>query len=138
MASTPCTARDARLILAAAADLARVTDVDVAVAMATAPGGVPAPRRVARALRRAVEAARTPSAPAAPTAPRIGLLPSRARTEEVLSRLRACRARLANAPDDADALRAMDDAAYTLCVLMGRPRTHEAVLAAERHLAGAT
>ncbi|MFZ3467795.1 DUF5133 domain-containing protein [Streptomyces sp. 4.24] len=29
----------------------------------------------------------------------------------------------------------MDDAAYTLCVLMGRPTAHDAVLAAEELLA---
>lgn len=138
MASTPCTARQARLILATAADLAQVSVHELAAAMATAPGDGPAPApaqgRVVRALHRAVEAARTPSTPTADTGPP----PSRTRTEEVLSRLRGCQARLTNAPHDPGAVRAMDDAAHTLCVLMGRPSAHEAVLAAERHLAGTT
>ncbi|MFD6877152.1 MULTISPECIES: DUF5133 domain-containing protein [unclassified Streptomyces] len=133
MASTPCTARHARLILATAADLAQVSVTDLAGAMAAAPadGPAPAPGRVVRALHRAVEAARSPS-----TSPSSGPPPSRTRTEEVLSRLRGCQARLTNTPHDPGAVRAMDDAAHTLCVLMGRPSAHEAVLAAERHLAG--
>ncbi|MFF4317810.1 DUF5133 domain-containing protein [Streptomyces sp. NPDC001568] len=137
MASTPCTARHARLILATAADLAQVSVPELAGAMATAPGDgpAPAPGRVVRALHRAVEAARTP---ATPTTPDTGPPPSRTRTEEVLSRLRGCQARLTNAPHDPGAVRAMDDAAHTLCVLMGRPSAHEAVLAAERRLAGTT
>ncbi|MFD3872715.1 DUF5133 domain-containing protein [Streptomyces sp. NPDC058623] len=136
MASTPCTARHARLILATAADLAQVTVAELAGAMARAPGEGPAsaPGRVVRALHRAVEAARTPAAPTPGATPP----PSRTRTEEVLSRLRGCQARLTNTPHDPGAVRAMDDAAHTLCVLMGRPSAHEAVLAAERHLAEAT
>ncbi|MFD3698390.1 DUF5133 domain-containing protein [Streptomyces sp. NPDC058646] len=132
MAATPCSARDAERILAAAAALAGVTTGELEAAMTAAAGGTPLPAPIERALRHAVEAARTP---APPTLRRIGLTPSRARTEEVLTRLRACRARLAAAPADPDALRDMDDASYTLCVLMGRPSTHEAVLAAEAHLA---
>ncbi|MFH8892285.1 DUF5133 domain-containing protein [Streptomyces sp. NPDC017949] len=133
MASTPCTARHARLILATAADLAQVSVTDLAAAMAATPadGPAPAPGRVVRALHRAVEAARSPS-----TSPNSGPPPSRTRTEEVLSRLRGCQARLTNTPLDPGAVRAMDDAAHTLCVLMGRPSAHQAVLAAERHLAG--
>ncbi|MFD9454007.1 DUF5133 domain-containing protein [Streptomyces sp. NPDC059985] len=135
MASTPCTARHARLILATAADLAQVSVTDLAGAMAAAPadGPAPAPGRVVRALHRAVEAARSPSTSPPPSS---GPPPSRTRTEEVLSRLRGCQARLTNTPHDPGAVRAMDDAAHTLCVLMGRPSAHEAVLAAERHLAG--
>ncbi|MFD3536748.1 DUF5133 domain-containing protein [Streptomyces sp. NPDC058664] len=132
MAAAPCSAGEARRILAAAADLAGVTVHDLAAAVAVAPGGTPTPVHVERALRRAVEAARTS---AAPTAPPVGLAPSRERTEEVLTRLRGCQARLAAAPEDPAAVRAMDDVAYTMCVLMGRPTTYDAVLAAERHLA---
>ncbi|MGW7454117.1 DUF5133 domain-containing protein [Streptomyces sp. NPDC054787] len=134
MAATPCSARDARGILAAAADLARTTVHGLAAAMTAASQGTPLPAPVERALRHAVEAARG----AAPVAKIRGtaLVPSRARTEEVLNRLRACRARLAAAPDDPAALRDMDDVTYTLCVLMGRPTTHEAVRAAEELLAG--
>ncbi|MFF1512207.1 DUF5133 domain-containing protein [Streptomyces sp. NPDC058326] len=132
MAAAPCSAGEARRILATAADLAGVTVHDLAAAVAVGPGGTPSPVHVERALRRAVAAAHTSTAAAALS---VGLAPSRERTEEVLTRLRGCQARLAAAPEDPAAVRAMDDVAYTICVLMGRPTTHSAVLAAERHLA---
>ncbi len=132
MAATPCSARDAKRILATAADLADATVQDLAAAVVAASEGTPPPVLVERALRRAIEVARTSHAPASRS---IGLAPSRERTEEVLTRLRGCQARLAAAPGDPAATRAMDDAAYTLCVLMGVPTAHEAVLAAEHRLA---
>ncbi|WP_234330947.1 DUF5133 domain-containing protein [Streptomyces sp. NRRL F-4474] len=135
MALAPCAAREARLVLAAAAELARVPVADFAAAVAAGARGEPVPARWERALRRAVEALRSPRS--GPEGGRgVGLLPSRARTEEVLARFRAARDRLAQAPGDGAARGAMDDVAYTLCVLMGRSTVHEAVLAAERHLAG--
>ncbi|GGY89673.1 hypothetical protein GCM10010343_13680 [Streptomyces avidinii] len=135
MAMTPCTARDAHRILSAAAGLARTSPYELAAAMAAGTRGTPVPVHLERAVRRAVEAARAP-VPAAklPTA----LVPSRVRTEEVLTHLRACQSRLSAAPDDPDALRAMDDAAYTLCVLMGRRSVPEAVLVALNYLAVST
>ncbi|MCX5389056.1 DUF5133 domain-containing protein [Streptomyces sp. NBC_00094] len=134
MAATPCSARDAKRILEAAADLALLAVDDLATVMIAGATGRPVPARVERALARAVEAARlSPASAAGPTA----LTPSRERTERVLARLRACRARLESTPEDPAAVREMDDAAYTLCVLMGRATTHEAVLAAERRLAAA-
>ncbi|MBT2470652.1 DUF5133 domain-containing protein [Streptomyces sp. ISL-66] len=90
------------------------------------------PVRLERALRHAVKAARTPTRA---RTPQTGIRPNRERAEEVLSRLRGCQARLLATPADPGALRAMDDAAYTLCVLMGRPTAHGAVLAAEALLA---
>ncbi|MFF5703710.1 DUF5133 domain-containing protein [Streptomyces sp. NPDC012794] len=132
MAAAPCSAREAKQILLAAADRARITPAEASAAMVAGSLGLPVPTRVERALRRAVQAARTPLPPG--TFQGVGILPSRLRTEEVLSRLRGCQARLAASPTDPGTLRAMDDVAYTLCVLMGRPTTHEAVLAAERHL----
>ncbi|MGW0749168.1 DUF5133 domain-containing protein [Streptomyces sp. NPDC002587] len=128
MATTPCTARDARHILAAAADLAHTTPDALAAVLVAGARGTPVPVHFERAVRRAMEAARTPAPPAGR---RIGLTPSRTRTEEVLTRLRGCQAGLAATPGDPVALWAMDDAAYTLCVLMGRASVHEAVLAAE-------
>ncbi|MFJ3519351.1 DUF5133 domain-containing protein [Streptomyces sp. NPDC090131] len=62
-------------------------------------------------------------------------LASRVRTEEALRRLWECRARLVMAPEDIAAQRAMGDAAYTLCVLMGSPTAREAVIVAQRRLA---
>lgn len=133
MAVTPCPARDAGRILRAAADLALTTVEDLAAAMTTATSGVPLPTHWERSLRAAIETARTP-APSAGVRPAC-LMPSAARTKEVLTRLRGCQARLAASPSDPGAVRALDDAVYTLCVLMGRAVTHEAVLAAEEHLA---
>ncbi|MFF9978446.1 DUF5133 domain-containing protein [Streptomyces erythrochromogenes] len=135
MALAPCGTREARLVLAAAAELARVPVADFAAAVAAGARGEPVPARWERALRRAVEALRSPR-PGQESGRGVGLLPSRARTEDVLARFRAARERLAGAPGDGAARGAMDDVAYTLCVLMGRSTVHEAVLAAERHLAG--
>ncbi|MER5760270.1 DUF5133 domain-containing protein [Streptomyces sp. NPDC002082] len=133
MATTPCSARDALRILATAADLADVAVEDLAAAMTATACGTALPARLERALRLSVEAARTRAPAGGPRA--AGLAPNPARTEEVLTRLRGCQARLAAAPHDPAALRAMDDTAYTLCVLMGRPTALEAITAAEELLA---
>ncbi|MCY0922114.1 MULTISPECIES: DUF5133 domain-containing protein [unclassified Streptomyces] len=133
MARVPCSARDARRILAAAADLAGLPVDDLALAITTTPAGSLLPTRLERALRHAIEAAHTPSEPGSQADP--ALVPNAARTEEALTRLRGCQARLATTPDDPAAMRAMDDAAYTLCILMGRATTHEAIAAAETQLA---
>ncbi|MFE2323821.1 DUF5133 domain-containing protein [Streptomyces sp. NPDC059385] len=131
MAATPCTARDAHRILEAAAHLACTTPDALAATMVAGARGTPVPVHVERALHRAMDAGRTP-------VPSVGpgrvLTPARSRTQEVLTRLRGCQARLAAAPDDPAALRAMDDAGYTLCVLMGRATVHEAIRAAEARL----
>nr|WSW70850.1 DUF5133 domain-containing protein [Streptomyces sp. NBC_00995] len=130
MAAVPCSARDAGRVLAAAATAAGVTSADVAAAMAAEARGVAMPARVERALHRAVAAARA----VPPRTACIGLMPSRARTAEVLAEFRGCRARVSEAPSDMRARQALDDAAYTLCVLLGRTGVHDAVRAAERHL----
>ncbi|MEU1471104.1 DUF5133 domain-containing protein [Streptomyces sp. NPDC005761] len=130
MAATPCSARDARRVLGAAAKAAGVTSAEVAAVMAADARGVAMPARVERALHRAVAAARAVS----PRAACIGLMPSRARTAEVLAEFRGCQSRLIEAPSDMRARQALDDAAYTLCVLLGRTGVHDAVLAAEQHL----
>lgn len=134
MALTPCSARDACTVLATAAASAHATVAETASAMVAAPEGRPMPVHVERALRRAVESARDPVSPmeagAAPTA----MLANRDRTAEVLARFRACQARLAAEPGNEKARREMDDVTYTLCVLMGRLRAHEAVLAAQDRL----
>lgn len=135
MARIPCSARDARRILAAAADLADVPVDDLALAITTTPAGSLLPTRLERALRHAVEAAHTPT-PASETHKQTNpaLVPNAARTEEALTRLRGCQARLATTPDDPAAIRAMDDAAYTLCILMGHATTADAITAAENQL----
>ncbi|MFD8981567.1 DUF5133 domain-containing protein [Streptomyces sp. NPDC059564] len=132
MVVTPCSVREAHRVLAAAAGAAHVTVEELAAAMAASWRGAAVPAGVQRALRRAVVAARTAGPCAAAARP---LVPSRARTEEALARFRSSRVRLWAAPADAEARQAMDDATYTLCVLMGRPTPHEALRAAELRLA---
>lgn len=137
MVVTPCPAREAHRVLAAAAAAAHIGVEGLAASMAAAAWGVKAPKGLERALRRAVEAARTPGADGAGAgaAPARPLVPSRERTEEALARFRGCRAWLWADPADERARRAMDDATYTLCVLMGRPTAYEALRAAELRLA---
>ncbi|MEU9094944.1 DUF5133 domain-containing protein [Streptomyces sp. NPDC048428] len=131
MAATPCSALQAAQILATAAEGAHVTPGQAAAAMIAGSRGATVPTHLERSLRRAIGNARTPSLAAA----RVALLPSRRRTEEVLAEFRRCRSRLAASPPDEAARRAVDDAAYTLCVMLGRTSVHDAVLAAEQHLA---
>lgn len=138
MAITPCSARDARLVLASAAAAAHVSEAELAAAMGAATQGVATPVHVERALRHAVDCARSPQSPSpAVTAP-VVMRASRAGTEEVLVRFRACQARLAAEPGSEEARREMDDVTYTLCVLMGRSRAHEAVRVAMDRLAMST
>ncbi|MFG2720228.1 DUF5133 domain-containing protein [Streptomyces sp. NPDC048416] len=54
---------------------------------------------------------------------------------ELLALLRSRERRAARAPLDTGARQARDDAAYTLCVLMGERSMAAAVSAAERYLA---
>lgn len=129
MALTPCTSHAARDILAAAAHAAGVTTAGMALAYADSARGVPLPTAIERALRNAVAAARSPSRSALG-----GLLPGTDRTADALTRLRECQTRLRRSPGDAAVRRAMDDVAYTLCVLMARRTLHEAVTAAELRL----
>ncbi|MER6319641.1 DUF5133 domain-containing protein [Streptomyces sp. NPDC001581] len=134
MALTPCSARDARVVLASAATAAHVTVAELAGAVIAAPHGTALPAHVERALRHAVEAARSPVRPAPAPAPPVAMLANRALTERLLARFRACQATLAAEPGSEDARREMDDVAYTLCVLMGRLRAYDAVMAAQDRL----
>ncbi|MGW6395084.1 DUF5133 domain-containing protein [Streptomyces sp. NPDC055103] len=63
-------------------------------------------------------------------------MPKRGSTANALRQFQECQGRLRQAPGDVAAHRAMDDIAYTLCVLMARRTLHEAVTAAEQHLIG--
>ncbi|MEU3375253.1 DUF5133 domain-containing protein [Streptomyces sp. NPDC006711] len=63
------------------------------------------------------------------------LSPHRYVVHELLALLRSRERRAARAPQDVGARQARDDAAYTLCVLMGERSLAAAVRAAERHLA---
>ncbi|MGW5848903.1 DUF5133 domain-containing protein [Streptomyces sp. NPDC055254] len=130
MALTPCTVREARTVLTAASEMAGVTPMAVARALVNESRGGGVPSGVERGLRLAIGAARVSPAPRVR-----GLLPCPERTAEALARFRECRRRVRATPGDAGARGELDDAAYTLCVLMARRTVHEAVLAAMRHLA---
>ncbi|GFN00930.1 hypothetical protein Sfulv_57400 [Streptomyces fulvorobeus] len=137
MAMTPCARRDAKRVLAVAAETAHLTPAAMAAAMVAGSRGAPVPAHVERALRGAMEAARTPALPS-DAVRGVALLPSRARTEQVLTEFRKRQALLAAAPSDRSARQALDDAAYTLCVLLGRTTVRDAVDAAELHLAASS
>ncbi|MFE2018928.1 DUF5133 domain-containing protein [Streptomyces sp. NPDC059499] len=111
-----------------------MTALGMADAMVAGTRGVPVPVHIERALRRAMELARRPPASPSTGVNGLTLLPSRSRTGLALTEFRTCQARLAASPSDADLRQALDDAAYTLCVLMGRRTVHDAVLGAEQHL----
>lgn len=117
-------------ILDAAARAAAVTARQVVAALAERSRGGQPPRRIERALRLAVEAARAPAAE-----PSCALVPELGRVTEVLDRFRASRARLRADPADAEARQGLDDAAYTLCVLMGRRTAYQALRSAGEYVA---
>ncbi|MEU9205948.1 DUF5133 domain-containing protein [Streptomyces sp. NPDC048332] len=127
---TPCSALQAAQVLATAAEGAHVTPAQAAAAMIAGSRGATVPTHLERSLRKAIENARTPPLAAARAAP----LPGRRRTEEALAEFRRCRSRLTASPSDEKARRAVDAAADTLCVLLGRATVHDAVVAAEQRL----
>ena len=63
-------------------------------------------------------------------------MPTCADTERALSTFFAARVRLCAAPADLEARRAVDDAVYTLCVLMGQSSPHAALTDALQHTNG--
>ncbi|MFJ3924200.1 DUF5133 domain-containing protein [Streptomyces sp. NPDC090022] len=136
MALTPCTARTARRILTAAAAATGAGVQDVARVLVTRTPGAPVPGRVGRALRAAVEGARARnSVTGGPDVaePALQLSPDRGYAGEVLGRYLDCRAAAEGGGEQA--LQELDDAAYTLCVLMARRTPAEAVRAAREYLA---
>ncbi|MFJ6793225.1 DUF5133 domain-containing protein [Streptomyces sp. NPDC091268] len=135
MATTPCPADEAERILAAAAAQAGVGTGELAAAMVAESRGTPLPAHVDRALSRAARAACTrPRAPGA--GPGTPLLPSRAEVERALGRFFDARVRLLASPADEAARLALEDAVFTLCVLMAEPTAHAAVIAAVQYTEG--
>ncbi|MGW1763811.1 anti-sigma factor antagonist [Streptomyces sp. NPDC002073] len=132
MAGTPCLADDAERILACAAALACTTVAEFARAL-VASGGAPLPTRLDRCLRQSVAAGRSSAARPAPPASDL-LLPALAETEHALGRFFDARIRLRSAPADEEARRALEDAVYTLCVLMSQPRPDVAVADALQYI----
>ncbi|RSS82085.1 DUF5133 domain-containing protein [Streptomyces sp. WAC06614] len=131
MALTGASARTARAIVSATAATAGLSVPEVAHTLVTR--GLPVTGRVGRALRQSVRLAR--STPGGAPVPVLRLAPDRGYTAKVLDRFLACHAVAATTPSDEEAQRALDDAAYTLCVLMARRTPKEAVRAARRYLA---
>lgn len=134
MALVPCTAETARRILNDAARAVGATPLRMAAAVVTTrarPGE--ADPVLERALHTGIAHARTRSSARTPAL--VGLVPSPVVLRRHLNHLRAVRRRVLAAPED-PALRAeLEDAAYTLCVLMGRRSAHGALLAAEEVVA---
>ncbi|MFM9370147.1 DUF5133 domain-containing protein [Streptomyces sp. Da 82-17] len=129
MVGTTCTVGSARRVLAVAARSADATVGETAQAVVDRSGGHPLPSRIDRALRTAVAAARTPATRQPP-----GLRPAQEYVAELLSRFRVRQARLRREPGDVHAQEALDDIAYTLCVLTGTRTLRDALRAAEERL----
>ncbi|MGW6785249.1 DUF5133 domain-containing protein [Streptomyces sp. NPDC054987] len=134
MALVPCTAESARRVLAEAARTAGVTLHTMArTAVATGTRPADADPDCERALRMEIANARSPQPPSPP--PPGTLLPAPDVLRGHLHHLRAVRRRTLAAPDDPALRAALEDAAYTLCVLMGQRNTHSALIAAEERVA---
>lgn len=131
MSLVPCTAETARRIILGAAQAAGVTlevMASTGAAMQTVVGEVdPA---LEQSLRTVIGYAQVPPTPL--PAGTAALLPSPFVLRGHLSHLRAVRRRTLTAPDDPAQRAALDDAVYTLCVLMGQRSAHGALLAAEQ------
>lgn len=137
MAAIPGPARLAGQVLSAAAARAGAGVGELALALATTPDGTPLPSGIDRAVRDAVEAARRPEAAGA-QAPASSplLLPTRTEVERALGRFTEARVRLTADPADEAARQAMEDAVFTLSVLMGQPSAYAAVRDAAQFTAG--
>ncbi|WP_141754001.1 DUF5133 domain-containing protein [Streptomyces subrutilus] len=132
MALLPCDSRGARRVLAEAAALAGLTLAETALAVtAVLRDDAPRPPAVVEsavrtAIDRALTAARAPSAV---------LLPNPYVLHRHLARFRDLRRRTFANADDPGLRARYDDAAYTLCVLLGHRSVHHALTAAEHLIA---
>ncbi|MGW8777809.1 DUF5133 domain-containing protein [Streptomyces sp. NPDC055796] len=129
MAVVPCGADTARRILA---DTARATGAgprETAEAVLVPGGGAKPATPLGRALADAVEEARSATEPVAQ--PYTRLLPDPRAVGELLKRHRGLRRRALATPGDPAVRDELDDATYTLCILMGRRNAHAALRAAE-------
>ncbi|MFD3543402.1 DUF5133 domain-containing protein [Streptomyces sp. NPDC058662] len=131
MATVPAPAHLAEHILSAAAARAALPVAEVARAMAAGSHGTPVPAAIEQALEHAVRAARRGDT--TPRGPGPYLMPTRADAEQALTRFFDARLRLDAEPAEPAAHQALDDALYTLCVLMAQPCAHAAVHEALRY-----
>ncbi|MGW7327701.1 DUF5133 domain-containing protein [Streptomyces sp. NPDC054840] len=131
MALVPCTASRARRILAEVAVAAGIGLHETAEAVLAARIGDPVPAAFEDALRRCLARARTlPDVPPGSWSP-----PHPDDLRRHVNHLRAARRRALAAPDDAGMRGQLEEAAYALCVVMGQPSAHGALLAAEEMIA---
>ncbi|MEV0414136.1 DUF5133 domain-containing protein [Streptomyces sp. NPDC050448] len=129
MAVVPCGADTARQILADTARATRVTPLETAEAVLTLGGCRELPAPLGKALKAAMDAARSATAPV--TQPYTRLLPDPQAIGELLKRHRGLRRRALAAPHELDVRNELDDATYTLCILMGQRNAYIALRSAE-------
>lgn len=129
MAVVPCGADTARRILADTARGARVAPRETAEAVLALGGGRELPTLLGTALKKAVDKAR--SVTEAVKQPYTRLLPDPQAIGELLKRHRSLRRRALAAPHDPVVRNDLDDATYTLCILMGQRNAHTALRSAE-------
>ncbi|MEU8943473.1 DUF5133 domain-containing protein [Streptomyces goshikiensis] len=134
MATVPASAHLAQEALQAAAARAGLSVATMAQAMVDGSRGMPVPAQVQKALDDAVRAAQRRVTQSRRS--RAFLMPTRTDAERALGRFFDARIRLSAAPDDPDARRAVDDAIYSLCVLMGQPSPNAAVHEALQYIEG--
>ncbi|MET9888233.1 DUF5133 domain-containing protein [Streptomyces sp. NPDC006430] len=129
MALVPCGTETARHVLADAARYAGAGQRETAEAVLALGGGRPLPPALGKAVKAAMDEAR--SATAAGTRPYTRLLPDPQALEKLVRRHRSLRRRALAAPHDLAVRNELDDATYTLCVLMGQRNAHTALRSAE-------
>ncbi|MEV6583585.1 DUF5133 domain-containing protein [Streptomyces sp. NPDC051582] len=129
MAVVPCGADAARRILADTARAAGAGLRETAGAVLVLGDGGKPPAPLGRALADAMDEARSATEPV--TRPYTWLLPDPQTIGDLLKRHRALRRRALAAPDDRAVRDELDDATYTLCVLMGTRNAHTALRSAE-------
>ncbi|MEU6890283.1 DUF5133 domain-containing protein [Streptomyces sp. NPDC046557] len=127
MALVPCSADTARRLLIAAAEEAGATVEESCEAAVALLSGRDEPTEVRQALRTAMRRAR--SGPE--HGPGARLLPGPEALREHVARYRSLRREVLGAPEDLTLQSRLDDATYTLCVMMGRRTPHDALRAAE-------
>ncbi|MEV6734888.1 MULTISPECIES: DUF5133 domain-containing protein [unclassified Streptomyces] len=130
MAVVPCGSDTARRILADTARAAGVALLETAEAVLALGGCRALPASLGTALQAAMDGARSATAP--PVAqPYTRLLPDPQTIGELLKRHRGLRRRALAAPHDLAVRNELDDATYTLCILMGQRNACTALRSAE-------
>ncbi|WP_329315865.1 DUF5133 domain-containing protein [Streptomyces sp. NBC_01278] len=129
MAMVPCGADTARQILAATARAADAGPRETAEAVLALAGGGTPQTPLRQALADAMDEARSATAPV--TQPYTRLLPDPQAIGALLKRHRGLRSRALAAPHDLAVRNELDDATYTLCILMGQRNAHTALRSAE-------